>query len=367
MITLTVKNLRLSFGSTEILKGVSLSVEQGQIICLLGPSGCGKSTLLRAIAGLELPSHGVIALNNTVLSDPQAKLAVPANDRQLGFVFQSYALWPHMTVAENVSYGLRVRQMADADIRQRVGEALSQVGLAGLNERYPHELSGGQQQRVALARALVYNPPVLLLDEPLSNLDAKLRLEARAWLREVIERLGISAICVTHDQDEAMALGDKIVLMKDGEVVQTGSTDDVFFRPNSAFVAEFFGVSNRLSGIIQNDSDSNSVDVALASGSVLSQFSKAVGSSECEVDVVFRATAVSVSDQRSDHSIEAELVSSRFFGAYWEYHFDTGDDQVRTFGNVDLNPGSYWLTPAVEQCWAFERNAGRNSKATERQ
>src|SRR3954462_3960653 len=202
MADLIVKDLRLRLGDNEILKGVSVSVTPGQVVALLGPSGSGKTTLLRAIAGLEVPHAGTIAIGDKVFFDPARKIDLPAEKRGLGLVFQSYALWPHRTVFDNVGYGLKLRNVATADIKERVTAALTNLGLGHLAERLPHQLSGGQQQRVAIARALVYNPPVILLDEPLSNLDAKLREEARAFLRELIVRLGLSALMVTHDQAE---------------------------------------------------------------------------------------------------------------------------------------------------------------------
>src|SRR5215467_10538148 len=204
MAELIVKDVALRLGDNEILKGVSLTVPAGEVVALLGPSGSGKTTLLRAVAGLETPHGGSIAIGDRVFFDAARGIDLPAEQRGLGLVFQSYALWPHRTVLGNVSYGLKLRNVPDDQIRLRVHRALAQIGLLQLAERYPHQLSGGQQQRVALARALVYEPPVILLDEPLSNLDAKLREEARAWLRELIVSLDLSALLVTHDQTEAM-------------------------------------------------------------------------------------------------------------------------------------------------------------------
>ena len=193
MSDLSVKNLTLEYGSgataNPILKGVSMDLQRGEVVALLGPSGSGKTTLLRAVAGLESPKTGTIHLGERAIFDGAQGLEVPAEQRNLGLVFQSYALWPHKTVSENVAYGLKLRKMNSSEIAVKVKEVLGQLGLGHLGERFPHQLSGGQQQRVAIARALVYNPPVILLDEPLSNLDAKLREEARAFLRELIVRL----------------------------------------------------------------------------------------------------------------------------------------------------------------------------------
>ncbi|MEG0883035.1 MAG: ABC transporter ATP-binding protein, partial [Janthinobacterium sp.] len=208
MNELTVNELYLDYGTgasaNQILKGVSMHLQKGEVVALLGPSGSGKTTLLRAVAGLESPKAGTIQIGERNVFDGAKQFEMPAEQRNLGLVFQSYALWPHKTVFDNVAYGLKLRKMGSTEIAARIKEVLTQLGLGHLGERYPHQLSGGQQQRVAIARALVYNPPVILLDEPLSNLDAKLREEARAFLRELIVRLGLSALMVTHDQGEAM-------------------------------------------------------------------------------------------------------------------------------------------------------------------
>lgn len=197
MIELTVNDLHLQYGNNPVLKGVSMQLHKGEVVSLLGPSGSGKTTLLRAVAGLEQASQGTVQIGDRVMFDGAKKLDVPAEGRNLGLVFQSYALWPHKTVAENVAYPLKLRKTPASQIKERVQAVLQQLGLGHLGERFPSQLSGGQQQRVAIARALVYNPPVILLDEPLSNLDAKLREEARAFLRELIVRLGLSALMVS--------------------------------------------------------------------------------------------------------------------------------------------------------------------------
>ncbi len=225
MNELVVDNLHLKYGDNPILKGVSLTLAPGEVVALLGASGSGKTTLLRSVAGLEQPSEGRIAIGDSVLFDSARAVDLPVERRNLGLVFQSYALWPHRSVFENVAYGLRLRKISGVDIDKRVNEALTNLGLGALAKRLPHQLSGGQQQRVAIARALVYNPPVVLMDEPLSNLDAKLREEARAWLRELIVRLHISALVVTHDQTEAMAMSDRILLLNFGRIEQQGTPD----------------------------------------------------------------------------------------------------------------------------------------------
>src|SRR5215470_889208 len=259
MAELVVKDVALRLGDNEILKGVSLAVPAGEVVALLGPSGSGKTTLLRAVAGLETPHRGVISIGDKVLFDAPKRIDLPAEARGLGLVFQSYALWPHRTVFDNVGYGLKLRGVSTAEIKTRVERTLSQIGLGHLAARYPHQLSGGQQQRVAIARALVYEPPVILLDEPLSNLDAKLREEARAWLRTLIVTLGLSAIHVTHDQVEAMAIADRVVLLDAGVIAQEGSPTTLYNDPTTLFAAEFMGSNNRLNGTLAGNSGGRAV------------------------------------------------------------------------------------------------------------
>src|SRR5213075_825820 len=255
MAELTVDDLHLQYGDNPILKGVTMTLNRGEVVSLLGPSGSGKTTLLRAVAGLEVPHRGTISVEDRTVFDGNTKREIPAEKRNLGLVFQSYALWPHKTVADNVAYGLRLRNVNGGEIKQRVDTALKNLGLGHLGERLPHQLSGGQQQRVAIARALVYNPPVILMDEPLSNLDAKLREEARAWLRELIVRLHISALVVTHDQTEAMAMSDKILLLNSGRIEQQGTPEELYDQPNSQFTAEFMGSNNHLPGKVAQVTD----------------------------------------------------------------------------------------------------------------
>jgi spermidine/putrescine ABC transporter ATP-binding subunit len=226
------------FGRVVAVDRVSARVERGEFFTFLGPSGCGKTTTLRIVAGLELPDSG------RVFIDGEDVTYLPPYKRDTAMVFQNYALWPHMTVFDNVAYGLKVRKLPKDEIRRRVREVLELVRLEGLEDRYPTQLSGGQQQRVALARALVVQPKVLLLDEPLSNLDAKLRVEMREELKRLQRKLGITTIYVTHDQDEAMALSDRIAVMNSGRVVEIGRPDELYRRPRSFFVATFVGRSN---------------------------------------------------------------------------------------------------------------------------
>jgi iron(III) transport system ATP-binding protein len=227
---------------------VTLEAPEGQILTLLGPSGCGKTTTLRCIAGLERPDDGEIRFGDRVVFSRARGVFVPPEQRHIGMVFQSYAIWPHMTVFENVAYPLRVRRMGPAEVRKRVQAALELVGLSALADRPAPYLSGGQQQRVALARALVYEPEVLLLDEPLSNLDAKVREQVREELRTLQRQLRITTVYVTHDQVEALALSDVVAVMRDGKVLEVGSPRDLYERPRTRFVAQFLGTTNLLPG-----------------------------------------------------------------------------------------------------------------------
>ncbi len=242
MAGIEIERVSKRFGDVAAVRDLSLAVADHEFVTLLGPSGCGKTTLLRLIAGFMTPDAGTIRAGATTLSTPAG--VVPPERRGMGMVFQSYAVWPHRTVYQNVAFGLEVRRVARAEARTRVARVLELVNLAGLEQRYPSELSGGQQQRVALARSLVVEPGILLLDEPLSNLDAKLRERMRWELKELQRRTGITFVYVTHDQSEAMALSDRIAVMHQGEVVQLGPPREVYARPASKTVADFMGLVN---------------------------------------------------------------------------------------------------------------------------
>ena len=246
MSGIRIKNLRKSFGSYTALHGIDLQVPNGTLLALLGPSGCGKSTTLQLLAGFEAPTEGEIWADDVLLSSPRGVL--PPEKRGISLVFQNYAVWPHKTVAENVAFGLSIRRLPKAELTERLDRALRTVRLEALRDRYPSELSGGQQQRVALARALAVEPRILLLDEPLSNLDAHLREEMRFEIRRVHDLLGITTVYVTHDQSEALVTADRIAVMKSGHVQQLGSPEEIFERPSNAFVATFIGANNALAG-----------------------------------------------------------------------------------------------------------------------
>jgi putative spermidine/putrescine transport system ATP-binding protein len=240
-----LQDLSRSFGATRALDGLSIEIAPGELVALLGPSGCGKTTALRIVAGFESADAG------SVIVDGKDMSSVPASRRDMGMVFQSYSLFPNMSALDNVAFGLRMRKLGAAGRRQRAGELLDMVGLAGQARQYPHQLSGGQQQRVALARALAIEPRVLLLDEPLSALDAKVRLQLREQIRTLQQRLGTTTLFVTHDQEEALSMADRIGVMRQGKLEQIAAPDELYEDPATAFVAEFVGIMNRIPGELQ--------------------------------------------------------------------------------------------------------------------
>jgi len=357
MNVLTVNDLHLDYGhgatANPILKGVSMHLQRGEVVALLGPSGSGKTTLLRAVAGLESPKAGTIDIGERRVYDGSKKLELPAEARNLGLVFQSYALWPHKTVFDNVAYGLKLRKMAARDIEPKVREVLAQLGLGHLGERFPHQLSGGQQQRVAIARALVYNPPVILLDEPLSNLDAKLREEARAFLRELIVRLGLSALMVTHDQAEAMAISDRILLLNNGKIEQQGTPQSMYESPDTLFTAEFMGSNNRLPArVVARNGGAARVQVE---GMALNATARGSGASnpDVEASALIRVEEVRIGRTPVDNGIQLPLSTCMYLGDRWECLFKHGNSSVRAYSKYRVDPGQYWLEMPAEKLWVF--------------
>jgi iron(III) transport system ATP-binding protein len=317
-----VRGLVKEFGDQRALDDVSFTVADGELFTLLGPSGCGKSTTLMSIAGFQTPEQGSIEVGSERFFDAAANVAVPAERRNLGIVFQSYAVWPHMTVYENLAFPLKVRKLKRAAIRERIREVLDLVEMTPFEQRYPHQLSGGQQQRVALARALVYAPTVLLLDEPFSNLDAKLRERARTWVKELQHRLGLTTIFVTHDQDEALSMSDRVAVMSAGEVQQIGTPEEVYRRPFNRFVAEFVGRVNLIEGVISR----GVVDVEGGTHKL-----RVIGADGADgaVTVAVRPEAVSVI-RPDDMSVngtntwEARVETVAFLGDHYEYEVQAG-------------------------------------------
>jgi iron(III) transport system ATP-binding protein len=351
MAELTVEDLHLAYGDNPILEGLTMTLARGEVVSLLGPSGSGKTTLLRAVAGLEVPRLGTIRIGDKVVFDAARGVDVPAEGRNLGLVFQSYALWPHKSVFDNVAYALRLRRTGASDVASRVTAALEQLSLGHLAHRFPHQLSGGQQQRVALARALVTEPRVLLLDEPLSNLDAKLREEARAWLRELIVRMQLSALCVTHDQGEALAMSDRILLLNGGRIEQQGTPQQMYSNPQTLFTADFMGSNNRLAGRVAEIRDG----AALLEGAGWRLWGMAKPNAASGSDGVgmIRLERIRIAEGPGDNRVAAALSTSMYLGDKWEHLFHLGDARVRAYGDAPLGGGTHWLEVPRQAFWIF--------------
>ena len=304
MASVSLRDLGKSFDSAVILKNVSFEIEDGEFVALVGPSGSGKSTLLRMIAGLETVSTGAIAIDGRVVND------VPPKHRDIAMVFQSYALYPHMTVAQNLGFALKLRGLKKAEIQQRVGDAATSLNLTSLLDRYPRQLSGGQRQRVATGRAIVRDPAVFLFDEPLSNLDATLRVQVRAELRQLHRRLGATSIYVTHDQVEAMTMADKIVVLRDGVIEQIGPPLELYDRPVNIFVATFIGspAMNLITGLFRNQT------IELSDGSILPVDPALAAEAGDAVTIGIRPDHIEVVSDGS-HGIAARIVTLEPTGA----------------------------------------------------
>jgi ABC-type Fe3+/spermidine/putrescine transport system ATPase subunit len=300
------------FGAVTAVDGATLDIGDGELFTLLGPSGCGKTTLLRLLAGFYTPDGGEIRFGERRVD------GLPPYERNIGMVFQNYALWPHMTVRANIVYGLKLRKLPAAEIAARLAEGLRKVNLAGLEDRYPGQLSGGQQQRVALARALVLNPDILLLDEPLSNLDAKIRVQVRAEIRRLQKELGITTVYVTHDQEEALSLSDRIAVMRDGRILQVATPRELYERPRTRFVADFVGVNNFIPGVCRAVADGRAVVEtplgilqALASGDV-------APGSRCVLAVRPENVALGA-PAGGENAVEARVVLASYLGNTLRY------------------------------------------------
>jgi iron(III) transport system ATP-binding protein len=303
-------------GSDEVtaVNGVSLTIEKGELVTLLGPSGCGKTTTLRLIAGFEFPTSGTIRLDGEVINE------LPPHKRDMSMVFQSYAIFPHLNVFENTAYGLRVKRTSKRETEERVTRVLELVELKGLENRAPNQLSGGQQQRVALARALIMEPKVLLMDEPLSNLDAKLREQMRTEIRRIQQQLGITSVYVTHDQIEAMTLSDRIVVMNDGEIEQIGTPVELYRHPSTRFVAGFIGRANFVPGVIKSVDQQRDLLVVHALGRQLSivgvQSRRAAGD---EVTLIIRPEMITI---KSDGDIKGIVRRASYLGDTVDYEIE---------------------------------------------
>ncbi|HEY3246843.1 MAG TPA: ABC transporter ATP-binding protein [bacterium] len=339
LVNLT-KAYRLERHAVAAVARVTLDAPDGKIVTLLGPSGCGKSTTLRCIAGLERPDDGEILFDDRVLFSASRRIAVPPERRNVGMVFQSYAIWPHLTVFENVAYPLQVRGIPSRQIADRVHHTLEQVGLAGLDDRPAPFLSGGQQQRVALARALVYEPEVLLLDEPLSNLDAKVREQVREDFRLLQRRLGITAVYVTHDQLEALSLSDVVAVMQHGQVMEVGRPQDLYARPQSPFTASFLGEISYLPGTVAAD-DGEMVSLQTPVGllrcarvSPVAPGSRVVAGVRPEHVTLWRDRPA------GDNVVEGKVISALYEGTRVKYRVGVGDLNVLAFGTELLPDGT---------------------------
>ena len=334
---LTVQNLEMEYrsdrGPVRAVRGVSFDVDRGDFYTLLGPSGCGKTSTLRCIAGLETPTGGTITIGDDVVYDSQKKILIPTHRRAVGMVFQSYAIWPHMSVFENVAFPLtRGRnKVARSEVKSMVDRALDVVQLSHLADRPAPALSGGQQQRVALARAIVYEPDLLLLDEPLSNLDAKLREEMRQELKEMVARLNITTLYVTHDQIEALAMSDELAVMYEGKIVQEGAPEEVYLRPTSAFTANFVGKTNLLNGTVSNTKGT----VSTAHGAINASLPD-WATANADVVLAFRPEAVTVAasgNNTGDNVIHGKITRTSFVGEVLEYVVGAKDDNFKAKGD----------------------------------
>jgi iron(III) transport system ATP-binding protein len=308
------------FGAVAAVDNIDLIIEPGTLVTLLGPSGCGKTTTLRMIAGLEMPTTGRV-----LIGDKDVTL-LPPNERDVSMVFQSYALFPHMTVMENVSYGLRESSLARAAQLAKAREGLELVGLTGFDDRLPSELSGGQQQRVAVARALVLEPQVLLFDEPLSNLDAKLRRRMREDIREIQLKLGLTSVYVTHDQEEALAVSDKIIVMNKGRIAQEGTPADLYERPADAFVADFIGSANLVPGEILARDKKGRVTVGLGKTKLVLPAGRISGD---KVSLVIRPSGVILDSKTGKGDrLPAKIQRATYLGSHWEYTIEAAGQSI---------------------------------------
>jgi iron(III) transport system ATP-binding protein len=353
LASVDLRGLTKRFGALAVVDDVSLTIDHGQLVCLLGPSGCGKTTTLRLLAGFLEPSGGEIHVGDRLVSSTARTL--PPEQRKMSMIFQSYALWPHMTVAENIVYGLRLRKMDRAAIARKLDVILKATKLEVLAQRYPGELSGGQQQRVALARALIVEPETLLLDEPLSNLDANLREEMRFEIRRLHDEYRYTTVYVTHDQSEAMTTADLIAVMNAGKVDQLGTPEDIYDRPQSEFVARFIGASNVIKGEAR---DENHVAFAGATLRVVGAKLKAGQSAA----VAIRQHDIQLSTQvppSPDNTIKATVTRQVFLGASRDYMVETADGTtlriVTSTENAVARGTEVWLTLPPERCRALSR------------
>jgi iron(III) transport system ATP-binding protein len=326
-VTIGLSNLTKRYGDLTIIPDLSATIQNGEFFTLLGPSGCGKTTLLRMIAGFTSVEEGEIRFDDTVIN------GIPAHKRNIGMVFQNYAIFPHMNVRKNVEYGLKIRKVSKPEIKTRTDEILDIVKITALQDRSPERLSGGQQQRVALARAVVIHPSVLLMDEPLSNLDAKLRIEMRSAIREIQKRVGITTVYVTHDQEEALAVSDRIAVMHEGVIQQVGSPEAIYTRPYNLHVSTFIGHSNIFTGKLSPQGNGYSVNIG---GCVLEMDNILPGLAEGNVTVAVRPEEFIISE---NSGINFAVAGKTFLGRYVTYDLvftDEGGTEVKAQFSQDV-------------------------------
>ena len=322
------KNIALAYGATQVLKGISLTIEPGEFFALLGPSGSGKSTLLRLIAGFNFAQSGQITVDGSDIT------RIPPWRRNIGMVFQNYALWPHMTVERNVAFGLEERKMPRAEIARKVKDVLALVGLTDFAQRRPNQLSGGQQQRVALARTLAIEPKVLLLDEPLSNLDAKLRVQMRQELKSLQRRLGITTIFVTHDQEEALTTCDRIAVMDQGVIQQIGTPMELFDSPVNRFVANFVGTINFVEGHVENSPNGSSFlsellgKIALPAATPVGATTRAALALRPHTINIIAEPAVPTNASRGSINVPGNILEREFLGEFVRYHINANGTEL---------------------------------------
>ncbi len=357
MAEVVIENLVKRFGQDALaVDNISFTVREGEFVTLLGPSGCGKTTTLRCIAGLETPNEGDILIGGELFTSSAKGICLPPEKRHLGMVFQSYAIWPHMSVAENVAYGLQAQRTPRAEITERVKKALDLVGLEGLGDRNATKLSGGQQQRVSLARALAYNPRVLLFDEPLSNLDAKLRERMRLELANLVKELKITSVYVTHDQAEAMVMSDRIIVMKDGRIQQEGNPHATYNEPANSFVADFIGVANIMEGKAAEGDSASGVWVEIPDlGARLLCSSGAREGVQAGADVLITVRPeyilLAENGAADQNRLEGEVREAVYLGETWDCLIQVKDYSLRVHvrGDAELRPGqsvSMAISPA---------------------
>ncbi len=337
MAILKVKNLSKNFGKIKAVQEVSFEATEGEVLSLLGPSGCGKTTMLRCIAGFENPDQGEIYLDNRKITP------FPPEKRGIGMVFQNYALWPHMTVYGNLAFGLQIKKVPKDEITKKIKKVLDMVQLEGYENRYPRQMSGGQQQRIAMARALVFEPEIMLLDEPLSNLDAQLREEMRFEFTELQRKLGITAIYVTHDQAEALVISDKILILDQGKMIQFGTPKEIYSNPKNKFVAGFIAVTSFIDGRIDSfTEEKKKVIVKTDDGLVIHGFNNSFDIGK-KVSIAMRMNVIKFiqdenkSDKNTVNIFKGKIIQSSYLGNIIDYKIKVGSWEVRTKSDAKYN------------------------------